>query len=259
MKNDYNFIAYDENTVFNNFRKFVDINDKKILEVGGNMDENIIFQYGVDEWISVDPKRSNFISNNKKYICKKLPLLECKLNKDYFDIIFSSNAFEHITNFNQNLSYMYRVLRSGGYLFSQFGPIWSAPDGHHLEDVKLKNGEYLNFWENNIIPNWYHLICTKNELLIKLQELYDFNDAKRIVDYVYESEYLNRLFFKDYIKAFLDTGFQIQFLSTSSCLDYKINAQLSNNISVQQSIDLLKNMYGNDDFKCRDITVLLKK
>ena len=63
----------------------------------------------------------------------------------------------------------------------------------------MKDGSVINFWEANFIPKWYHLLYAKGDLKEILIEKFAEEDADRIVNYIYESTYLNRLFFKDYI------------------------------------------------------------
>ena len=48
-------IAYDEKTVINNMRSLVDLKGKRVLELGGNLNEDIVRECGVVEWVSVDP------------------------------------------------------------------------------------------------------------------------------------------------------------------------------------------------------------
>lgn len=55
-------IAYDEKTVINNMRSLVDLKGKRVLELGGNLNEDIVRECGVVEWVSVDPMKEDYIS-----------------------------------------------------------------------------------------------------------------------------------------------------------------------------------------------------
>lgn len=251
-------IAYDETTAFNNLQQLVPLRNKRVLEVGGNMPEDLIRKSYVQEWVAIDPIRRHIVSDDGLYTCIKTDLLNSDLQKSYFDVVFSSNAFEHINNFKQCLSFLFDCLKPGGKLFAHFGPIWSAPDGHHLEDVKLTDETIINFWENNIIPEWFHLIYNKKELTDILMQIYDERDARIISSYIYDDKNVNRLFFKDYITSFIECGFKIKLLKTTDEIDYKMDRTIKP-IDLCEANKILKNKYGNDDYSCRDIIVFLER
>jgi SAM-dependent methyltransferase len=48
-----------------------------------------------------------------------------------FDFVFSFNSFEHFPDPEVVLSEALRVLRPGGYLYLDFGPLWLSPKGAH--------------------------------------------------------------------------------------------------------------------------------
>ena len=252
-------IAYDEETVFNNMLQYIELKGKRVLEIGGNLHEPLVRNSGVIEWVSLDPRKENYISSDGVYKCYKMNLLDFELKEKYYDFAFSSNALEHVNNLKQCFTYIYDSLKVGGEFFAHFGPIWSAPDGHHLEDINLKDGSVINFWEANFIPKWYHLLYAKGDLKEILIEKFAEEDADRIVNYIYESTYLNRLFFKDYINIFLNSKFRIKRLSTTSLIDYKLQNKILNRYTDSEIHKLLCEMYGNDDYDCRDIMVLLKR
>lgn len=94
-------IAYDEKTVINNMRSLVDLKGKRVLELGGNLNEDIVRECGVVEWVSVDPMKEDYISKDRVYKCYKMPLLDFKLLEGHFDCVYSSNALEHVNNLRQ--------------------------------------------------------------------------------------------------------------------------------------------------------------
>lgn len=252
-------VAYDEKTVLNNMKQLVDFKEKRVLELGGNLSEKSVRECDVIEWVSMDPMKKDYISKDGVVKCYKKPILEMKLHEEYFDLAFSSNCLEHVNNLRQCLMYIYNSLKPGGYFFAHYGPIWSAPDGHHLENVKLKDGSVLNFYDNNIIPKWYHLLYGKEELKEILTSKISQDDVKIIIDYIYESNYINRLFFRDYVNLFLDVGFEIKQLETTGIIDYEMMDLYRSKYEDSEAIELLKKKYGNDDYECRDIIVLLKR
>ena len=52
-------------------------------------------------------------------------------NDESFDFAFSYATFEHISDLDSVLSEVFRVLRPGGHLFVNFGPLYNSPYGLH--------------------------------------------------------------------------------------------------------------------------------
>lgn len=50
----------------------------------------------------------------------------------YFDTIFSLATFEHVHAPEKAVRELYRILKRGGYLCIQAGPLWFSPFGHHM-------------------------------------------------------------------------------------------------------------------------------
>lgn len=251
-------VACNENIVFENLMLLVDIVGKDILEVGGCFPKDIIFKHGINKWVSVDPKIP-FEVCEKQYVALKGEILCFDSKDESFDIIFSANAFQYLPNFKQTMAYLHRLLKDKGRLFAHFGPIWSSPDGSSFENLILSNGQVINFWENNILPKWYHLLYSECELRKIISNYFSQEDTKKIIDFIFHSSQLNRLFLNDYIEIFKATGFKIILIKTTDLLDYNLKSPIENNIPDADIKKRLTEMYGSDNYDCRDVMVLLEK
>lgn len=50
---------------------------------------------------------------------------------DSFDLVFSYDAFEHFSNPSNVFDEVYRVVKAGGYIYLDFGPLYNSPMGLH--------------------------------------------------------------------------------------------------------------------------------
>lgn len=48
------------------------------------------------------------------------------------DAVFSTNVFEHVLNMEETLDQLWRILRPGGCIVSNFGPLFYSPYGCHF-------------------------------------------------------------------------------------------------------------------------------
>lgn len=92
----------------------------KILnDYGHNVD-----QHDIDDW-------RDFRSKGLKFY--KQDLTNClSISGKKYDLIFSFNSFEHIPNPTQTLSDIKCHLRTGGYVYLEFGPLYNSPWGLHI-------------------------------------------------------------------------------------------------------------------------------
>ncbi len=126
-----------------------------------------------------------------------------------FDAAFSIAAFEHVDRLARTLDGIHAALRPGGRLFTMFSPIWSAHDGHHLPDIRDRNGREFSF-SKSPIPPWGHLLMRPPELFRHLSSLTDRETAAEIVYYVHHSSHINRLFTEDYVAYCRESPFEVE-------------------------------------------------
>jgi len=203
----------------------IGLKEKKVLEVGGSLPKGFVKDYLCSEqWICIEQMewwkkytKKNIYGKSQKKIAemnlinitsyenlsdyqiiegKIEDLPECLYN--CFDVIFSIAAFEHLTNFPLALYNMLKALVKGGILFSMFAPIWSAHNGHHLPTIIDKSGREIDFGHSPI-PPWGHLLMRPPVLYKYLLDYTDTVTASNIVNKVYHSSHINRLFVEDYL------------------------------------------------------------
>ena len=217
--------------------QLVGLKGKRILEVGGSLPRDFVFQeLGVAQWLALEEMdywdetlSTGHVSGTpppleqvKNYFQKATPseLKEYNLYhgriedlppgfEGFFDVVFSIAAFEHIVHLPEALEKMYCALRPGGKIFSLFAPIWSTYNGHHLPAIEDKAG---NIWScsNVPIPPWFHLIMRPMELYDHLCGQCDKETARKIIYFVYKSPHINRFFLDDYFEIVERSSFEVE-------------------------------------------------
>ncbi len=187
---------------------------KDILEVGsdpsGDFLNFLVNNRSVASACGINPCLPNNV-NGLRFSLLKEDARKMSFADNTFDIIFSISVFEHVHNLESALAEMYRVLRPGGFLFTEFGPIWSSVWGHHLW---IYHGDSVRHWENTPLPPYAHLLMSERDLRSWCDTKY--NDSiltHKICEYVFKSDEQNRLFYSDYENLFLDSDFKTLFLT----------------------------------------------
>jgi len=251
-------VAIDEQSVFNDFTKKFNIAHKKVLEIGGKLVFEIVNKCKPKQWVAVDPRNENQVIT-ERYFTNKGYAQILHYDDNYFDYIFSCNAFHHISYFESALLEMYRVLKPRGILFANFGPIWSAPDGSHIENVIYNKRKY-NFWENNYIPDWYHLVYTPKELFEIIKSKVTKGLAEALVIYTYLDSWINRYSYFDYERIFKNSPFEV--LLFGGCTDFgyvRPDFNYVNKYYEKFEKWLYKHKNDIDKYQLRDLKVCLKK
>lgn len=250
-------IAYDESYVFRNFSHSFELKGKRVIEVGGCLPEQMVIFQNVEEWVSIDPRNPQTKRNGKySYIAGIASSIPVEDN--YFDFVFSCNAFEHINDLPDTIAELKRVLKPGGIIYAHYGPIWSGPDGHHIEYIELEN-RTLNFWEDYVIPHWAHLVFTEEELTNLLCRTFSKEDALKISYSVFNAEWVNRLSFEDYIQIFMGSGMRLCHLETTEEVDYPY-IYPDYGVTQEDVLNRVESKFENKrNIKCRDMLVVLIK
>lgn len=231
---------------------------KRILEIGsdstGNFLKIITSERKLKEAVGIN------ITFEKDIISPKFQLKNenaCSMSfpDNHFDIIASISVFEHIHDFELALKEMYRVLKPGGYVFAEFGPIWSSCWGHHL--WLYHNGKVID-WNSTPIPPYAHLLLNSGELEEWLNRKgYEKELIEKIVNYVFKSNEQNRLFFDDYVNIVNNSKFKINYLVGHPDVPF------SNNYKTTESSIIFENLRNKfpdkTGFGYHVITMLLTK
>lgn len=191
----------DQYDYFSILRAAIDLRGKHVLEVGGAVPVALVERAQVGSWTALD------ISNRRlgeagagqsgqtgKYRTINLDIAALE-EADQYDLVYSTNCFEHIGNLRVALERMYAALKEGGVLFTLFAPIWTSPVGHHAF-VHWKGG-VLTF-EDGVLPPWYHLLREEAEMHSYLERRFDAKVADDLCRCTYRGGDINRLLDADY-------------------------------------------------------------
>ncbi|OGH96875.1 MAG: hypothetical protein A2104_07300 [Candidatus Melainabacteria bacterium GWF2_32_7] len=178
--------------------------DKNVLEVGGALPKGYIDELNVKSWTCIDISNYSPIKDDNYEVIIG-DISEYNFGDNVFDTVIATNSFEHINNLEKAMDNIYRILKPKGFLSSLFGPIWSCNKGHHLW---VFTGEKYITFNDNIIPDWAHLLYAEQELREILTDKYTPRILDQILYQTYHSpEISNRLFYEDYIRIFDQTPF----------------------------------------------------
>lgn len=128
------------------FQEFGFLHDvpKRVLDFGcgDGMVGFIISTYGhnvslidIADWRDNRAKNLQFIQKESD----KLPIPD-----ESYDIVYSYNTFEHVEDPEKILSEFTRVCKNGGFVFLEFGPLYSSPWGlHAYRSLLMPYPQYL--------------------------------------------------------------------------------------------------------------------
>lgn len=255
-------LAVDEATVFAAFSALTDLRGKTVLEIGGCLSGDITAPHGVARWISCDPRfGAGRRGHTERLGCgaERVPL-----GHGSVDLVFSCNALQHVRDPRQVFREAWRVLRTGGSFYAHFGPVWSAPDGAHIEGLGF-GGRDWNFWDRALLPSWAHLLCdSEEELAAWLSDVHDLAFATAISRYVFRSEWINRTPADAFADATESAGFKPIFWRKCPAFGYDYRPPApGEDLARRLRNDVLGEVRSRhrgvvDDLETRDIEFLLE-
>lgn len=219
---------------------------KRVLEVGGETPDDIVKSLGVLSWTSVDPSFSTNQSLSETHSRLSLKIQDLK-TKEPFDFIIATNSFEHIHSLKEGMDKMYELLEQGGKLSALMGPIWSCHKGSHVW-CNADDGSIIDF--NNLkAPNWAHLLYTKEEMKKHFLQNYSDNETEKILNCFYDWDYLNHLFYDDYLEIINQSNFTIKEIKDWHTSVYPDT----------ETQNILSKKYNKKNFSTVSIKILLEK
>src|SRR5206468_933702 len=107
----------------------------------------------------------------------------------------------------------------GGTIYAHFGPVWSAPDGSHIESLVVEGLRY-DFWTHTLLPSWSHLVFREEELASLLAIVHPPSLAEALSSYVHHSRWINRLTWADHRRYLERCGLDIVLLNACTEFGY---------------------------------------
>lgn len=255
-------LAKDQATVFAQFAELIDLNGKDVLEIGGCIPESLISRVEAGRWWACDPRipasRGDLLISLGGY-AESIPL-----ESKSIDAIFSCNAMQHVQSVPAVFGEAARLLKPGGVFYANFGPVWSAPDGAHLENVAF-DGKVLNFWDGPLFPAWSHLLADdQEEFADLLRQRYPRDFARTLSEFVFGSHWINRTFADEYRECAETRAFELAFFGGCDEFDYTFDPpEISHSVTERARPErILREIRKRRhdrivDYKTRDIEFLL--
>lgn len=193
--------------------RYTSFTDRRVLEVGGAQACTSILPFikaGATEGVvtgleHISEERSDRTDGVTVLRADALTLAN-DFGHSQFDIVYGLSVVEHITTPAVFLAEIYKVLRPGGLAFLEGGPIWSAPDGHHLwvatwggayksrASANYLFSDFPGYISTNPLPDWSHLVMDPGQMRQHLQaKALPETDIDCILDWVYLNPEINRL------------------------------------------------------------------
>lgn len=227
------------------FNEKFSLSGMTVIDVGGsNIPAEVMQSFGVKKFVCLDPvtKWGYGLKNGHCFSKKvfKISEFEYAFKNEYsfvidedienigkdlnlmFDVVISFSTFEHVTSIKKTLDVIYGILKKPGILYSQYEPIFSCPDGHH---VYISNDYNFN---NMPEIEHMHLLYNREEAVHFLNTITRFNVEikNKIIQQAYESKVINRFMINEHIDSFQKSKFnkhQITYLNMKPVSEERIN------------------------------------
>ena len=243
-----------QETSLQGLASFVDVRNKTVLEVGSDEDGNVLraledrgvrFALGIDVWRPKDYAR--VLSG--KLVHGYGDILSLPYQDDSFDVLLNIATFEHIHHLDITMREMHRLLKPGGIMYAQFGPLWSSAVGHHLWCYLDDEIFRFNDPKLNPLDDFDHLVYDRHELAEKLARSWDDRTVNHLVNAVFDHSHINRTFHHEICDYMEQSPLEVLHMGKSW------------DIPVPHEIEQrLRDRHGDrSDFSCAGMQIVLRK
>jgi FkbM family methyltransferase len=185
-------------------RRTVELGGREVLEIGGALPREAARELGVKRWVACELRVDEVVEDD--YEIRVVDVSELPFADDSFDVVFSACAFEHFLDVPSVLAEARRVLRPGGVLYAEYGPIWTHAMGHHV--YTYVDDELLCFTDP-VVPNWAHLLLDRDQFRRYLSIARGDDGGTHVDWWVHESEQTNQLPEAEHRHAFWGSGLHV--------------------------------------------------
>lgn len=254
-------VADTPRSVLSRFLRNFDISGRTVLELGGCCDDDATGAASV--WWSVDPRNVTGERGNIRMVCGFAEHLPEEIQN--IDFVFACNSFQHIGNLRAAYHSCFKVMKEGGIIYAAFGPIWTAPDGAHIENV-IVAGKRYDFWRGMLLPPWYHLIANKTEIDRASRQIHGDEVGSALANFVVDSTWINRVNLREHLKYPLEAGLTAVSIRGTTKFGYRYQPHRnSRHMGLLSETDsLLKRAqshlgYSEVEMQVRDLELILQK
>jgi SAM-dependent methyltransferase len=233
------------------FHAMVNVKGKSLLEIGGSLPNEMIFDlFGVESYVNTESPDYIEADNDNKYtdrhrkhdrratIYLNAEDIDQQLAPESFDLIFSVACFEHIYDLEAALQACFSTQKRGGVLYSFFSPIYSyLTDGHH--DVIPKHSAFPETpWGLHLLNHSDQRKFLQNANIAGPKEIQEFLGAINF------DRIPNRLYYEDYSRILTESPYHVIRLEDAAP-DYNISKRHASEVErVRKSNLLVKNLHS---------------
>lgn len=182
-------------------------------------------------------ERNGYLIDLNRVSFIKMSAMDILFKNDFFDIIISINAFEHIPSPKVALNEIIRCLNPGGYAFITFDPIYYCDTGGHM----------FGF----VKSPWAHLLYSEKEYT----EMMKSNGASDsdVNDFL---SGVNKVTLKEFRKIFSDAeaSQEIKIIAKNEWAGVEDKSH-----RMHSNFNILKEKYSEEDLLSRGMWVLFRK
>lgn len=187
-----------QKAAFERFRKYVDIARAHVLEIGGLLPSE--WTSAAKIWSSVDPLHASTSEADSGIRLYRARAESLPPQIRDVDAIFACDSFQHVNDVVQVYEECARVLKPGGVLYANFGPVWTAPDGAHIENVIVR-GRRVDFWSGAVLPAWAHLLLEADDMRMLASQIHGDETGAALSEYIETSTWINRIPLNQHLSA----------------------------------------------------------